>query len=138
MNLGVRARRPEGPLANRAALRTIMDYWLGLGVSGFRVDMASSLVKDDPGFAETARLWREVRAWLDRAHPDAVLLSEWGDPAVAVPAGFNADFFLHFGGPTMAGRCFRFGATASPPGLRDGRQRRATSAPTVRGTPARS
>jgi glycosidase len=89
----------EGPLANRAALRTIMDYWLGLGVSGFRVDMASSLVKDDPGFAETARLWREVRAWLDRAHPDAVLLSEWGDPAVAVPAGFHADFFLHFGGP---------------------------------------
>jgi len=89
----------EGPRANRAALRAIMDHWLGLGVSGFRVDMASSLVKDDPGFEQTARLWREVRAWLDRAHPDAVLLSEWGDPAVAVPAGFHADFFLHFGGP---------------------------------------
>jgi glycosidase len=88
-----------GPRANRAALRAIMEYWLGLGVSGFRVDMASSLVKDDPGFTETARLWREVRAWLDQAHPDAVLLSEWGDPAVAVPAGFHADFFLHFGGP---------------------------------------
>jgi maltose alpha-D-glucosyltransferase/alpha-amylase len=90
----------DGPRANRAALRTIMDYWLGLGVSGFRVDMASSLVKDDPGFAETARLWREVRAWFDRAHPDAILLSEWGDPTLAVPAGFHADFFLHFGGPT--------------------------------------
>jgi glycosidase len=89
----------DGPQANRAALRTIMDYWLRLGVSGFRVDMASSLVKDDPGFAETSRLWREERRWLDRAHPDAVLLSEWGDPAVAVPAGFHADFFLHFGGP---------------------------------------
>jgi alpha-glucosidase len=89
----------DGPQANRAALRTIIDHWLRLGVSGFRVDMASSLVKDDPGYTETARLWREVRAWLDRAHPDAVLLSEWGDPAVAVPAGFHADFFLHFGGP---------------------------------------
>jgi len=88
----------EGPRANRAALRTIMDYWLRLGVAGFRVDMASSLVKDDPGFAETSRLWREERGWLDRAYPDAVLLSEWGDPAVAVPAGFHADFFLHFGG----------------------------------------
>jgi glycosidase len=88
----------EGPRANRAALRAIMDYWLRLGVSGFRVDMASSLVKDDPGFAETSRLWREERRWLDRTHPDAVLLSEWGDPAVAVPAGFHADFFLHFGG----------------------------------------
>jgi maltose alpha-D-glucosyltransferase/alpha-amylase len=90
----------DGPRANRAALRTIVDHWLRVGVSGFRVDMASSLVKDDPGRTETARLWREVRAWLDRAHPDAVLLSEWGDPAVAVPAGFHADFFLHFGGPT--------------------------------------
>jgi maltose alpha-D-glucosyltransferase/alpha-amylase len=89
----------EGPRANRAALRTIMGHWLGLGVSGFRVDMAYSLVKDDPGFAETARLWREVRAWLDRAHPDVALLSEWGDPALAVPAGFHADFFLQFGGP---------------------------------------
>ncbi|MGH3282553.1 MAG: alpha-amylase family glycosyl hydrolase, partial [Trebonia sp.] len=89
----------EGPRANRAALRTVIDHWLRLGVSGFRVDMASSLVKDDPGFAETARLWREIRTWLDRAHPDAALLSEWGDPALAVPAGFHADFFLHFGGP---------------------------------------
>jgi maltose alpha-D-glucosyltransferase/alpha-amylase len=90
----------DGPQANRAALRTIMDRWLRLGVSGFRVDMAYSLVKDDPDRAETSRLWREVRGWLDQAHPDAVLLSEWGDPAVAVPAGFSADFFLHFGGPT--------------------------------------
>jgi maltose alpha-D-glucosyltransferase/alpha-amylase len=61
--------------------------------------MAYSLVKDDPGRAETARLWAEMRGWLDRAHPDAALLSEWGDPALAVPAGFHADFFLHFGGP---------------------------------------
>ncbi|MGH3165412.1 MAG: alpha-amylase family glycosyl hydrolase, partial [Trebonia sp.] len=89
----------DGPRANRAALRAIMDHWLRLGVSGFRVDMAYSLVKDDPRHTETARLWREERAWLERAHPDAVLLSEWGDPAVAVPAGFHADFFLHFGGP---------------------------------------
>jgi len=90
----------DGPQANRAALRTIMDHWLRLGVSGFRVDMAYSLVKDDPGLAETVRLWREERAWLDQTHPDAALLSEWGDPAVAVPAGFHADFFLHFGGPS--------------------------------------
>jgi glycosidase len=90
----------EGPQANRAALRTIMDHWLRLGVSGFRVDMAYSLVKDDSDFAETSRLWREIRAWLDHAHPDAILLSEWGDPTLAVLAGFDADFFLHFGGPT--------------------------------------
>ena len=89
----------DGPRANRAALREIMDHWLGLGVAGFRVDMASSLVKDDPGRVETAGVWTELRDWLDRAHPQAALLAEWGDPAVAVAAGFHADFMLQFGGP---------------------------------------
>jgi glycosidase len=90
----------EGPRANRRALRDILDHWLRLGVAGFRVDMAASLVKDDPGRAATAALWTGLRDWLDRAHPDAALISEWGDPAVSVPAGFHADFFLQFGGPT--------------------------------------
>ncbi|MEV4612629.1 alpha-amylase family glycosyl hydrolase [Kitasatospora sp. NPDC049258] len=90
----------EGPRANRAALRAIMAHWLGLGVAGFRVDMASSLVKDDPGTVETGRLWTELRGWLDQRHPDAALLAEWGDPARSVPAGFHADFFLQFGGDT--------------------------------------
>jgi maltose alpha-D-glucosyltransferase/alpha-amylase len=91
----------EGPRANRAALREIMDHWFGLGVSGFRVDMAYSLVKDDPGQVETGRLWGEVRSWIDRAHPDCALLAEWGDPAVSIPAGFHSDFFLHFNGPAL-------------------------------------
>lgn len=96
-------RRPvdaEGPRANRSALRAVMYHWLGLGLSGFRVDMASSLVKDDADKTETARVWTELRHWLDGAHPDAVLLSEWGEPEVSVRAGFHADFFLQFGGPT--------------------------------------
>jgi maltose alpha-D-glucosyltransferase/alpha-amylase len=90
-----------GPRANRAAVRQIMAHWLDLGVSGFRVDMAFSLVKDDPGGAETARLWGEVRDWLDSAYPDAMILSEWGSPEIAVPAGFHVDFFLHFVGRAM-------------------------------------
>ncbi|MBQ0853548.1 oligo-1,6-glucosidase [Streptomyces sp. BH-SS-21] len=90
----------EGPRANREALRTVMDHWLGLGLSGFRVDMAASLVKDDPGKTETSKVWTELRHWLDRTHPDAVILSEWGEPEVSVPAGFHTDFFLQFGGPT--------------------------------------
>ncbi|MFE3137288.1 alpha-amylase family glycosyl hydrolase [Streptomyces scopuliridis] len=89
-----------GPLANRAVLREIMDHWLGLGLAGFRVDMAASLVKDDAGNTETRKLWTELRHWLDAAHPEAALLAEWGDPAVSVPAGFHTDFFLQFGGPT--------------------------------------
>jgi maltose alpha-D-glucosyltransferase/alpha-amylase len=62
--------------------------------------MAASLVKDDPDRTETAKVWAELRHWLDDAHPDAVLLSEWGEPEVSVPAGFHADFFLQFGGPS--------------------------------------
>ncbi|WP_326599368.1 alpha-amylase family glycosyl hydrolase [Streptomyces sp. NBC_01803] len=90
----------DGPRANRATLREIMDHWLRLGLAGFRVDMAHSLVKDDPGLRATSTLWAELRAWLDRTHPDAALLAEWGDPAVSVPAGFHSDFFLQFGGPS--------------------------------------
>ncbi|WP_326789447.1 alpha-amylase family glycosyl hydrolase [Streptomyces sp. NBC_00151] len=110
LNFGYGRARPDepwrlpvdapGPRANRAALRTVMDYWLGLGLAGFRVDMAASLVKDDPDKRETAAVWTELRHWLDGAHPEAVLLSEWGEPEVSVPAGFHADFFLQFGGPT--------------------------------------
>lgn len=86
-----------GPRTNRAALAQIMAHWLDLGVAGFRVDLASTLVKDDPGWHETARLWRELRGWLERAYPDAVLMSEWDSPGVAVPAGFHADFYLAIG-----------------------------------------
>jgi maltose alpha-D-glucosyltransferase/alpha-amylase len=83
-----------GPRANRAALAEIIAFWLELGVAGFRVDLANTLVKDDPGGRETAALWREMRGWLDQAYPDAALMSEWSSPSVSVPAGFHADFYL--------------------------------------------
>ncbi|WP_017557325.1 alpha-amylase family glycosyl hydrolase [Nocardiopsis baichengensis] len=99
-------RRPvdaPGPEANRRALLEVMDHWLGKGVAGFRVDMAHSLVKDDPGHRRTAEVWTGLRARLEADHPEAVLFAEWGDPATSVPAGFDADFLLHFGGPTRGG-----------------------------------
>ena len=70
-----------GPRRNRQALIDVLDFWLSRGVAGFRVDMAFSLVKDDPGRAATVVLWRDVRAWLDVAHPDAVLVPEGSEPA---------------------------------------------------------
>jgi maltose alpha-D-glucosyltransferase/alpha-amylase len=73
-----------------------MKFWLDLGASGFRVDMAGSLVKNDPGNKETARLWQENRLWLDREFPEAALVSEWSNPSVAIPAGFHMDFLLPF------------------------------------------
>jgi maltose alpha-D-glucosyltransferase/alpha-amylase len=90
-----------GPRANRAALREIMAHWFDLGIAGFRVDMAYSLVKGDPDRSATAELWREMREWIDREYPDRVLLSEWGDPKQSVVAGIHSDFFLHFAGRAL-------------------------------------
>ena len=83
-----------GPRANRAALREIMAFWLDRGVAGFRVDMANSLVKDDPGYVATFALWREIRVWLDATYPDAVIIPEGLEPVTGGPPAFHADFFL--------------------------------------------
>jgi glycosidase len=89
-----------GPQRVRQELKNIMRYWLDLGASGFRVDMAGSLVKSDPGQVETAKLWREMRNWLDAEYPEAVLISEWSNPTIAVTqGGYHMDFVLHFGSP---------------------------------------
>ena len=83
-----------GPRRNRESLKEILDFWLSRGVSGFRVDMAFSLVKDDPGHVEAIALWREIRAWLDEHHPEAVLLPEGPEPRTDGSLAFSADFFL--------------------------------------------
>jgi maltose alpha-D-glucosyltransferase/alpha-amylase len=85
------------PLANRRELLKIMDFWLSHGVDGFRVDMAFSLVKLDPGHRETIRLWQEIGPQIRSRYPEMVLISEWGNPVEAIEAGFNTDFLLHFG-----------------------------------------
>ena len=78
----------------RQELKNIMKFWLDMGASGFRVDMAASLVKNDPGSKAVSELWHEVRGWLDKDYPEAVLISEWGNPKVAIPAGFHIDFLF--------------------------------------------
>ena len=59
--------------------------------------MAYSLVKDDPGYARSAELWRELREWLAVTHPGTVLLPESERRAprdIGVRGGFDADFFV--------------------------------------------
>ncbi|NSW54076.1 MAG: glycosylase [Anaerolineae bacterium] len=90
-----------GPKAVRAELRKIIHFWLEMGADGFRVDMAASLVKDDPGSRATIALWQEIRTWLDAEHPEAVLISEWGRPDRAIKAGFHVDLYLDFAGAGM-------------------------------------
>jgi maltose alpha-D-glucosyltransferase/alpha-amylase len=79
-------------LALREEVKNIMRFWLDLGASGFRCDMAASLVKNDPGQKATSVVWRDIRAMLDKEYPEAVLISEWGNPPSAIRAGFHMDF----------------------------------------------
>jgi glycosidase len=88
-----------GPRQVRQELKNIMRFWLEMGASGFRVDMAGSLVKADPGHRETIKLWQEIRLFLDKEFPEAALVSEWGQPCKAIPAGFHMDFTIPFGMP---------------------------------------
>lgn len=98
-----------GPKALRRELKNIMAYYFDLGVDGFRVDMAASLVKNDKDKRETMKLWDEMRQWIDREYPGKVLIAEWGNPSQALPGGFDCDFLLIHRSPgfkqIMRGSC---------------------------------
>jgi alpha-glucosidase len=85
-----------GPQRNVQALKDIMAFWIDRGVAGFRVDMAFSLVKFDPGYVETLKLWRGLSDWLAVTYPDAVIIPEGSEPRSESghPTSFDADFFL--------------------------------------------
>lgn len=87
----------EGPRATLEAMMDVMRFWLGMGCDGFRVDMAMSLVKNDPDSEGTIALWQKVRSFLDREYPEAAMVSEWGEPEKSLRGGFHMDFLLHFG-----------------------------------------
>lgn len=81
------------------AMIKVMRFWLDKGADGFRVDMADSLVKNDPDKVGTSSLWRKVRKMLDAHYPEAVIVSEWCNAPVAInKAGFHCDFLLNHGG----------------------------------------
>ena len=87
----------EGPRATLAAMMDIMRFWLSMGCDGFRVDMAMSLVKNDPESKGTIALWQKVMSFLNAEFPDAAMVSEWGEPEKSLQGGFHMDFLLHFG-----------------------------------------
>lgn len=89
---------PAGSPAAKAtaeAMKDVMRFWLDRGCDGFRVDMADSLVKNDDDKTATAKIWRDVRAMLDKDYPEAAMVSEWCDPVKSlVYSGFHMDFYL--------------------------------------------
>lgn len=87
----------EEAAATRLAMQDIMDFWLGLGCDGFRVDMAGSLVKQDEDGSATVALWQKITGFLREKYPEAALVSEWGEPDKSLNGGFDMDFVLHFG-----------------------------------------
>jgi maltose alpha-D-glucosyltransferase/alpha-amylase len=84
-------------MAMKAEMRDIMRFWLDMGASGFRVDMAASLVKGDPDNSATMEYWEGVRKWMDEEYPGAVIISEWSCPKQAIHCGFHIDFMIHSG-----------------------------------------
>lgn len=56
----------EGPKATIVEMEKVMRFWLQMGCDGFRVDMAGSLVKNDPDGLGTIRLWQTIRPFLDK------------------------------------------------------------------------
>ena len=109
LNYGFANPNPEYPwqlptdhpdvLKVREELKNNMRVWLEKGCDGFRVDMAPSLVKKDPGKKATMALWREVREMFDREYPECALIAEWAYPPQSLKAGFHCDFQLHCGTP---------------------------------------
>lgn len=87
----------KGPQETLNEMINVIRFWLSKGCDGFRVDMAGSLVKNDPDSLGTIALWQKVRAFLDKEFPDAAFVSEWGEPDKSLLGGFHMDFLLHFG-----------------------------------------
>jgi maltose alpha-D-glucosyltransferase / alpha-amylase len=83
-----------GPQAVRRELQNIITFWMEKGVDGFRVDMAASLIKNDPDKSATIALWKTLSSWFEEKFPQGVLIAEWFNPKQAIEGGFDIDFLL--------------------------------------------
>lgn len=86
-------------LATVEAMKDVMRFWLDMGCDGFRVDMASSLVKNDTKHKKyTCAIWRDIAAMLSKEYPEAALVAEWNGPRMSLKNGFDMDFYLEWQG----------------------------------------
>ena len=87
----------------------IMRYYLDLGVDGFRIDLAASIVKEGATFSHDALyddseddlqgvkwVWEQILGELRRDYKDKVFIAEWVLPQRSIKTcGFDVDFLTH-------------------------------------------
>ena len=76
-------------------MRAVLRFWLTLGASGFRVDMADTIIRLDPDFKETRRFWSETRRELEADFPELFLIAEAHPSNILNGEGFHSAF-LHW------------------------------------------
>lgn len=89
------------PLRNE--IFNICRFWMNKGVDGFRVDLASSLVKECKKTSKHVKdiegliwLWRKILGQMRSEFPNICFISEWAYPANSVgKCGFDCDFYTH-------------------------------------------
>ena len=84
--------KDERTFQARDLIVDICLHYLKIGVDGFRVDMADSLVKNDPDREATIEVWHYIFAKVRAQFPRAIFVSEWTDPDRSLAAGFDMDF----------------------------------------------
>ena len=119
LNFGFEQTDPESPWKLhytderlkplRDEILNIMRFYLDKGIDGFRVDMASSLIKEGASFSEEALynnsdeglegirwLWNTMLGQLRKEYQDRVYIAEWVLPQRSIgKCGFDMDFLTH-------------------------------------------
>lgn len=86
--------KDERTFQAREYLLKIMRFYLSMGVDGFRVDMADSLVKEDEDKSATIEVWNYLFGVIKKEFPHSFFVSEWSYPERSFKAGFDCDFVL--------------------------------------------
>lgn len=86
--------KDERTFKAREYMLNVMRYYLKMGIDGFRVDMADSLVKNDDNKEATIEVWNYLFDKIRSEFKEAIFIAEWSNPYQSFKAGFDIDFLL--------------------------------------------
>jgi len=76
-----------------------LDFWINIGVDGFRLDAVSHLIKKEGtasvGLPETHALIKKIRSYLDQNHRNIMLLAEADDTVEKIKEYFGSGDECH-------------------------------------------